>query len=66
MVALVSDASGASLLLWLGCSKPWARASPDRGGVVRKGRSSNTVSPVQSSWEEFLLDLLPFRVFLIK
>lgn len=54
---------GSSLLLSkgrpLGCSETWACSASERGGIIRKYRSSKAISPVQCSREEFLLYLLP-------
>lgn len=62
--APVRNPLGASLLLcegcWL-CNETQACTASESGGVIRKCRSSNSISPVQCSWEEFLLDLLPLQ-----
>lgn len=63
--AALCNPLGSSLLLSkgrpLGCSETWACSASGRGSLIRKCRSSKAISPVQCSWEEFLLYLLPPR-----
>lgn len=57
--AAVCNPLGSLLLLSKGHSKTWACSTSGRAGIIRKCRSSKAIGPVQHSWEEFLLYLLP-------